>query len=505
MPGAESLHEACGVFGIYAPGEDVARLTFFGLYALQHRGQESAGIATGDGTSLHVYREMGLVSQVFTEDTLAILPGHIAAGHTRYSTTGSSRIENAQPIVVESYLGRLAVAHNGNLVNTPDVLAELERRAQELRGATTDSELIALLAASQAGDTWPDRIRAIVPLLRGAFSLVMASPTQLIALRDPLGVRPLVLGRLDSGWVVASESCALDTIGAEYVRDLDAGEMVVIDTEGVHAEQVVAVEQRALCIFEFIYFARPDSVIDHREVYVARERMGRALAREHPVEADVVIAVPDASVPAAIGYARESGIPFHEGLIKNRYIGRTFIQPDQRLREHGVSLKFNPLRRVLEGKRVVVVDDSIVRGTTTPRVINMLRKAGAREVHVRISAPPMRHPCYLGVDTARREDLIAAQIPAVADIGKAIGADSLGYLSLDGLHWAVDLPPERLCGACFTGNYPLAVNPDADKHALELATATYRPPPVAAGAGRSAPVALALHRANGSHGEPVKR
>jgi amidophosphoribosyltransferase len=490
MPGAESLHEACGVFGIYAPGEDVARLTFFGLYALQHRGQESAGIATGDGADLHVYRDMGLVNQVFTEERLEHLQGHIAVGHTRYSTTGSSRVENAQPIIVQSDVGDLAVAHNGNLVNTPDVLAELQARGQELRGATTDSELIALLAASSDGSTWPERIRAVVPLLQGAFSLVMATPTQLIALRDPLGVRPLMLGRLGRGWVIASESCALDTIGAEIVRDVEPGELIVIDADGLRTEQIATADKRALCIFEFIYFARPDSVVEQRDVYLARERMGRALAREHPIEADVVIAVPDASVPAAIGYARESGIPFHEGLIKNRYIGRTFIQPDQRLRERGVQLKFNPLRHVLDGKRVVVVDDSIVRGTTTPRVINMLRKAGAREVHLRISAPPMRHPCYLGVDTARREDLIAAQIDAVEDIGRALGADSLGYLSLEGLQEAVGLEPERLCGACFTGNYPLSVNADIDKHALEL---------TGVGAGSSAirfqPVPLAFRRA----------
>ncbi|HWP28003.1 MAG TPA: amidophosphoribosyltransferase [Chloroflexota bacterium] len=468
MPGAESLHEACGIFGIYGPGEDVARLTFFGLYALQHRGQESAGIATADGERLYVYRDMGLVSQVFTEEHLEGLRGHIAVGHTRYSTTGASRLENAQPIVVESDVGPLAVAHNGNLVNTPELLTELERRGQEQRATTTDSELIALLAASTAGTDWPARIRAIVPLLQGAFSLVMASPTQLIGLRDPLGVRPLVLGRLDRGWVIASETCALDTIGATTLRDIEPGEMVVIDAEGVRTEQVATVTRRALCVFEFIYFARPDSVIDQREVYLARERMGRALAREHPAEADVVIAVPDASVPAAIGYARESGIPFHEGLIKNRYIGRTFIQPDQRLRERGVQLKFNPLRHVLEGQRVVVVDDSIVRGTTTPRVISMLRKAGAREVHMRISAPPMRHPCYLGVDTARREELIAAQIEDVAEIGRAIGADSLGYLSLEGLLWAVGLPADRLCSACFTGDYPLRVSAEADKHLLEI-------------------------------------
>jgi amidophosphoribosyltransferase len=472
MPGAESLHEACGVFGIYAPGEDVARIAFFGIYALQHRGQESAGIATGDGRALHYYRDMGLVSQVFTEETLEDLQGHIAVGHTRYSTTGSSRVENAQPIVVTGELGDLAIAHNGNLVNTPELLDELERRGQSPREATTDSELIALLAASSAGKTWPDRIRGVVPLLQGAFSLVMATPTQLIGLRDPWGVRPLVLGRLgDAGWVIASETCALDTVGAEPYRDLEPGEMVIIDADGMRFEQAAPADKRALCIFEFIYFARPDSVIDHQQVYRARERMGRRLAVEHPVDADVVIAVPDASVPAAIGYARQSGIPFQEGLIKNRYIGRTFIQPDQRLRERGVQLKFNPLRHVLEGKRVVVVDDSIVRGTTTPRVVAMLRRAGAREVHMRISAPPMRHPCYLGVDTARREELIAAQIPEVEDIGRAIGVDSLGYLSLDGLHWAVNLPPERLCSACFTGDYPLKVREGTDKHVLELIAA----------------------------------
>lgn len=468
MPGAESLREACGVFGIYAPGEDVARLTFFGLYALQHRGQESAGIATGDGARVHVYRDMGLVSQVFTEESLAGLPGHIAVGHTRYSTTGSSRIENAQPILVRADIGELAVAHNGNLVNIPELTAELDRRGQERRAATTDSELIALLAMSSAGATWPDRIRAVVPLLQGAFSLVMCSATQLIGLRDPLGVRPLVLGRLGRGWVIASESCALDTIGAEMVRDFEPGELVVVDADGLHTERVADGPRRALCVFEYIYFARPDSVIERREVYRARERMGRALAREHPVDADAVIAVPDASVPAAIGYARESGIPFHEGLIKNRYIGRTFIQPDQRLRERGVQLKFNPLRQELDGKRLVVVDDSIVRGTTTPRVIQMLRRAGAREVHLRISAPPMRHPCYLGVDTATREELIAARIADVDAIGRTLGADSLGYLSLEGLRWAVGLPAETLCDACFTGDYPLGVYTGANKHLLEV-------------------------------------
>ncbi len=459
------LHEACGVLGIYAPGMDVARITFFGLYALQHRGQESAGITTGDGEELCTRKAMGLVVQVFDEEELASLRGHVAIGHNRYSTTGSSKICNAQPIVVESDLGPLALGHNGNLVNSVALFEQLLRQGEDL-STTTDSELIARTIASAPGLDWEARIVHTLPRLQGAYSLVMATPDALFAARDPLGVRPLCLGRLNGGWVVASESCALDTVGATFVREMEPGELIVVNGDGLRRLQVAESRRRALCIFEFIYFARPDSVIDGRLVYQARQEMGRHLAREYPVDADLVIPVPDSAVPAATGYAREAGIPFGEGLIKNRYIGRTFIQPDQRLRQVGVQLKFNPMPEVLNGKRVVVVDDSIVRGTTTPPVIGLLRKAGAKEVHMRICAPPMQHPCYLGVDTARRSELIAARM-SVEEIRRHIGADTLGYLSLGGLQSSVGREEGRYCQACFTGSYPVPVQLEMDKLVLE--------------------------------------
>jgi amidophosphoribosyltransferase len=459
------LHEACGVFGIYAPGMDVARVTFFGLYALQHRGQESAGITTGDGDDLHTHKAMGLVVQVFSEEALASLKGHLAIGHTRYSTTGSSKVCNAQPIVVETELGQLALGHNGNLVNTPELIEQLTRRGEELE-SSTDSEVIARLVASAPGTDWEARISRVLRRLRGAFSLVMASPDALYAARDSLGVRPLCIGRLNGGWVVASESCALDTVGATYIREVEPGELIIIDSEGLRSVQAIDTSRRALCIFEFIYFARPDSTINGRLVYQVRQEMGRTLAREHPVEADLVIPVPDSAIPAATGFADESGIPFGEGLMKNRYIGRTFIQPDQRLRDVGVQLKFNPMPEVLSGKRIVVVDDSIVRGTTTPAIVAMLRKAGAREVHMRVSAPPMTDPCYLGVDTARRSELIAARM-SVDQIREHIGADTLGYLSVDGLLSSVGSNTAHFCRACFTGNYPVPVQLEMDKLALE--------------------------------------
>jgi len=463
----DTMHEACGVFGIYGPGEDVARLTFFGLYALQHRGQESAGIATADGEGISVYADMGLVSQVFSEDELGDLrKGHLAIGHTRYSTTGSSCVENAQPIRVESDLGPLALAHNGNLVNTR-YLAELLAERGEPVESTTDSELIARLIATAPGRDWVERIRYTMPFIKGAFSLTMLTPTQLIAVRDPYGIRPLCFGRLGSSWIIASESCALDTIGAELLRDVQRGEIMIIDGNGARSVQMDVSEARqALCSFEYIYFARPDSVIDSTPVYLARERMGAALAREHPVEADLVMPVPDSGIPAAVGYARESGLPYREGLIKNRYIGRTFIQPDQRLRVSGVKLKFNPLPGVLEGKRVVAVDDSIVRGTTKLSIVALLRRAGAREVHVRITAPPMVNSCYLGIDTTRREELIASHLD-IPGICQYIGADSLGYLSLEAMIDAIGLPRERFCHACFTGEYPMPVQLDLDKLVLE--------------------------------------
>jgi amidophosphoribosyltransferase len=460
------LHEACGVFGIYAPGEDVARITFFGLYALQHRGQESAGITTGDGKELRTFKAMGLVVQVFNEEELSFLKGHVAIGHTRYSTTGSSKVCNAQPIVVDADLGQLALGHNGNLVNAEGLSAQLVESGERL-DTTTDSELIAKAIASAPGLDWETRIGQAMHRFQGAFSLVMASPNTLYAARDPLGVRPLCIGRLKGGWVVASETCALDTVGAEFVREVEPGELVIMNGDGLRSVQVLEGRRRAMCIFEFIYFARPDSEIDGQSVHLARQEMGRHLAREYPVDADIVIPVPDSAIPAATGYAQEAGIPFGEGLIKNRYIGRTFIQPDQRLRQVGVRLKFNPLPRVLEGKRVVVVDDSIVRGTTTPPVISLLRKAGAKEVHMRVCAPPMAYPCYLGVDTARRSELIAANM-TVEQIRRHIGADSLGYLSLEGLLDSVGRREEHYCRACFTGSYPIPIQLEMDKLILEL-------------------------------------
>jgi amidophosphoribosyltransferase len=481
------LREACGVMGVFAPGEDVARLAYFGLFALQHRGQESAGIATSDGEQISLHTRMGLVSQVFDEPSLSRLRGHIAIGHTRYSTTGSSRVENAQPLIVNGDLGQLALGHNGNLVNAPSLRADLAAKGIQPT-SSTDSEVLGLLCANADGGDWLDRLRDTLPRLSGAFCLVLLTRDAMYAVRDPLGIRPLCLGRLDSGgWVVASESCALDTIGATFIRELEPGEVLRIDAAGVHTERfqtspeatasgarvgapvslpLVGFPQRAACSFEHIYFARPDSVIDGQLVYLARERMGRILAREHPADADLVIAVPDASIPAAIGYATESGLPIREGFVKNRYIGRTFIQPVQNQRAGDVALKLNPLPEVLRGKRIVVVDDSIVRGTTTPRVVAQLRRAGAREIHMRISSPPMRWPCYLGVDTAPIESLIAARM-TVDQIRDHIGADSLGYLSVDGLVEAIGLPESTLCNACFHGRYPMPIETGQDKFVLE--------------------------------------
>ncbi|TAK30084.1 MAG: amidophosphoribosyltransferase [Chloroflexota bacterium] len=458
------MHEACGIFGIYAPGVDVARTTFFGLFALQHRGQESAGIAVaGDGVRVH--KGMGLVSQVFTEDSLAGLRGISAIGHNRYSTTGSSRYANAQPILTESHLGRFALAHNGNIFNAGYLRNRLSGNGCEF-SSTSDSEVIALLIAASYGHDWVSKIQHTMPQLAGAYSLVLLTDRELIGVRDPLGVRPLCIGRHEAGWVLASESCALDTIGAHLVREVEPGEIVIIDENGLHSVLGQQSERKALCIFEYIYFARPDSQINGRLLYETREAMGAALAREYPVPADIVMDIPDSATAAGIGYARQSGVPFSTGLIKNRYIGRTFIQPDQRIRKMGVELKFNPLPGVLSGKRVVVVDDSIVRGTTTLPVINLLRKAGVKEVHLRICAPPITHPCYFGVDMATRAELIAAR-HSVEEIARHVGADSLGYLSLEGLIQSVSLPQEVFCLACFTGQYPIPVQLEMDKLAFE--------------------------------------
>jgi len=458
--------ESCGIFGIYAPGEDVARITFFGLHALQHRGQESAGIASATGDDILVQTGMGLVSQVFGDEArLAQLRGNTAIGHNRYSTTGSSRIGNAQPIVLGRGRSAFALGHNGNLVNAQTLRAALIEEGHSFETAT-DSEVIAHLIASSFGHDIVERIRRAMARMHGAYSLVILTPEQLLGVRDPFGVRPLCLGLLDGGWVLASESCALDNIGARFLREVEPGEIVVIDEKGVHGHVGQRSEREAMCIFEYIYFARPDSVIRGRLLHLARQAMGANLAQEHVVDADLVIAVPDSATAAGIGYARQAGIPFSEGLLKNRYVHRTFIQPDQRLRDAGVQLKYNPLPEILRNQRVVVVDDSIVRGTTTPRVVNLLRRAGAAEIHLRICAPPIRYPCFFGVDMATRRELIAAR-KSVEEIRSYIGADSLGYLSLEGLIDAVNLPKDSFCTACFTGEYPIPVQLELDKLALE--------------------------------------
>ena len=453
--------EACGVFGAFAPERDVARTTFYGLFALQHRGQESAGIATSDGEMIHVRTGMGLVAQVFEEPDIKSLPGRIAIGHTRYSTTGSSKLVNAQPMLLKTPHGPIALGHNGNIVNTPELRASLEEQGESFV-SSTDSEVIAHLIAGAPGRSWEDRLRWALPRVSGAYSLVILTLGALFAARDPMGNRPLCIGRLGDGWVIASETCALDHIGAEYVREVAAGEGVRIDDFGLHTFQVGSSKRDAFCIFEYIYFARPDSVIRDRRVYPMRMRMGAELAREYSVEADVVMGVPDSATAAAIGYAQASGIPFMEGLIKNRYVNRTFIRPDQGSREAAVQMKLNTVQEFIEGKRVVIVDDSIVRGTTTPTVVNLLRRAGATEVHVRICAPPIQHPCYFGVDMATRAELIAARM-SVDEIRRHIGADSLGFLSVDGLMSAVQMPSDSFCTACFTGNYPIPVQLELDK------------------------------------------
>ena len=471
------MHESCGIFGVFSPDEDVARLTFFALFALQHRGQESAGIATADGKKIKVYTGMGRVSYVFTEETLLPLTGHIAIGHNRYSTTGSSRITNAQPIVVGNDRETIGIAHNGNIINAVRLREELAGLGYTFRG-TSDSEIVANLILATPGKNWAERIRTAMHRLEGAYSLVIVTNGELYAVRDPLGVRPLSLGIVDHGYVVASETCALDHIGAKVLREVEPGEVVVINENGVTSYPGEP-GRRGLCIFEYIYFARLDSVINGKLLYKTRQAMGAGLAIEHPVDADLVIGVPESANAAGVGYAQESGIPVAEGLIKNRYVGRTFIEPDQRLRDLGVALKFNPMPQMLDGERLVVVDDSIVRGTTTPSVVRMLRKAGAKEVHMRICAPPIRHPCFLGVDMATRRELIAAQ-KSVPEICKFIGADTLGYLSIPGLIKAVGLPKENFCLACFTGDYPIPVQLEMDKLAMEV-PATGQPKEVCEG------------------------
>ena len=459
------MHESCGVFGVYAPGINVAQTAFFALFALQHRGQESAGIAVTDGNGIKIHTRLGLVSQAFTETDLALLKGHISIGHNRYSTTGSNRPMNAQPIIAKSEGLTIALAHNGNIINSKMLRDELQERGYHFH-TSTDSEVIANLILASPGQDWQQKIEYAMHRLQGAYSLVILTEDKLIGVRDPFGVRPLCFGAIDGGWSIASESCALDHIGAQFVREIEPGEIVVIDSQGVKSFKKED-GKKALCIFEYIYFARPDSIIQGKLLYPTREAMGRILAEEYPVDADFVMGVPDSATAAGIGYSNASGIPYCEGLLKNRYVGRTFIEPDQRIRELGVQLKFNPLSRIIAGKRLVVVDDSIVRGTTTPHVVSLLKKAGAAEVHLRICAPPIRYPCFFGVDMATKWELIAAR-KTVPEIKEYLGADSLGYLSLDGLIRAVDLPRDIFCLACFTGAYPIPVQIEMDKLALEV-------------------------------------
>jgi amidophosphoribosyltransferase len=466
--------DACGVFGVWSPGEDVAKLAYYGLYALQHRGQESAGIAVSDGSRIVVYKDMGLVPQVFDERTLSSLVGHLAVGHCRYSTSGSSVWENAQPTFRPTKAGGLALGHNGNLINTLE-LAALVRTGGGRPGLTGTSDtdvLTALFADPGAASLW-DSALAKLPLVRGAYSLVFLDEETLYAARDPQGFRPLVLGRLGHGWVVASETAALDIVGATFVREVEPGELIAIDANGVRSATFAPAQPRG-CLFEYVYLARPDTTIAGRSVQAARVEVGRRLAAEHPAEADLVIPVPESGTPAAIGYAQASGIPYGQGLVKNSYVGRTFIQPSQTIRQRGIRLKLNPLRDVIAGNRIVVVDDSIVRGNTQRAIVAMLREAGAAQVHVRISSPPVQWPCFYGIDFASRAELIAGNL-SVAEIRESIGADSLGFISLESLTEATTIPAQRLCRACFDGDYPLGVAAaERGKHVLEGAGAGIR-------------------------------
>ena len=462
--------DACGIFGVWAPGEEVAKLTFYGLYALQHRGTESAGIATSDGERILIYKDMGLVSQVFTESDLASLTGSLAIGHCRYSTTGSSTWVNAQPTLRPTKYGTLALAHNGNLTNTGDLAEMLQHQTlmtpSKDRGATTDTEIMTALIAGQDEKNFEASAMSVLPLLEGAFSLVFMDEQTLYAARDRHGVRPLVIGKLERGWVVASETAALDIVGASFVREVEPGEFIAIDEKGIRSQRWAPQDPKG-CLFEYVYLARPDTSIAGRGVHVTRVAVGERLAREHPVEADLVIPVPESGTPAAIGYAKASGIPYGSGFVKNSYVGRTFIQPSQTIRQLGIRLKLNPLRDVIEGKRIVVVDDSIVRGNTQRAIVRMLREAGALEIHVRISSPPVKWPCFYGIDFASRAELIASGL-AVEEVRRSIGADSLGYVSLEGLIEATQIAESNLCQACFTGTYPIAIPADMSEGKMRL-------------------------------------
>jgi len=466
LPFDDSLHEECGVFGVASHLQDVARMTFFGLYTLQHRGQEAAGIAVSDGFGMHLHKGMGLVNQVFDQETIERLKGKFAIGHNRYSTTGSSVLINAQPFQIQTRFGPLALAHNGNLINAAELRQELFERGVGLT-STSDSEIMTMMLAGAPGITWLERISYCMNRWKGAFALVVLTTDGVYAARDPWGLRPLTIGQLPHrGHAVASETGALETIGCDAIREINPGEVVYLHEAALIVRQAVPpARPSALCTFEHIYFSRPDSIWDGRVVHDVRVRLGEQLAREAAVEADVVVPVPDSSIPAAIGYARESGIPFETGLIKNRYIGRTFIQPSQDMRRQGVNLKLNPLPSVLDGKRVIVLDDSIVRGTTSQHIVTMLRNAGAIEVHMRVTCPPIAHPCFMGVDIPTYEELIAYRL-CVDEIRDQLGADSLHYLSVDGMMRAID-SKSGYCNACFTGQYPFPIESKINKQILE--------------------------------------
>jgi amidophosphoribosyltransferase len=493
------VREECGVFGVWAPGEEVAKLTYFGLHALQHRGQEAAGIAVSDGSGVVVYKDLGLVAQVFDEPTLASLRGHLAIGHTRYSTTGGSTWENAQPTLRATPAGTtIALAHNGNLVNTTELAQRVrppDPGSRVFGAATSDTALMTSLLADHPDLSVEEAALRVLPTLKGAFSIVFLDESTLYAARDGHGVRPLVLGRLERGWVVASETAALDIVGATAVREIEPGELLAVDEHGLRSARF-ANPTPAGCLFEYVYLARPDSMLAGRNVHAARVGIGRRLAAEHPAEADLVIGVPDSGIPAAIGYAEASGIPYGAGLVKNSYVGRTFIEPSQTIRQLGIRLKLNPLRENVRGKRLVVVDDSVVRGNTQRAIVRMLREAGAVEVHVRISSPPVSWPCFYGIDFATRAELIANGMETDG-IRRSIGADTLGYVSLDGLVAATEQPKTRLCRACFDGEYPIELPAEhlIGKHVLEgmaasgrsaAQPAVQRPPENTAASGRSA-------------------
>ncbi len=463
----EGPKEECGVLGVYAPGHEAARIGFFGLFALQHRGQESAGLGVSDGQRVRLRRGMGLVNQVFDANALEELPGYMAVGHTRYSTTGASVLLNAQPIYCESQVGEIAVAHNGNIVNARELRLEMELDGERFN-STSDSEILARILVRNLDRGVEAAVGEVMRRTQGAYSVVVLTPTKLIGFRDPSGIRPLVVGTLgEDGYVIGSETCSFNPVGAKVIRELEAGEMVIIDSRGLRFASGQKASRSAMCLFELIYFARPDSEMCGTTIYSARERMGRLLAGVRPVEADIVVPVPDSGIPAALGYSMVSGIPFREGMIKSRYIHRTFIEPDQRMRELGVKMKLSPLVDHLVGKKVVLVDDSIVRGTTTKQIVKLMFESGATEVHVRITAPPVRFPCFYGIDMASRKELAAA-VMSIAELEQYLGATSLAYLSIDDAVSAVGKPYNAFCTACFSGEYPVDVPEDLRKDALEM-------------------------------------